>query len=242
MQHLAPPQYSPDGQWWWNGQSWVRVTWAVQGRGGLDGRTYDERVFDEEPRRRTPGVLWVGLIALLLLLLLAFGASFVNWTSLQGLGLGLGGQATPAPTAPAAPATPAPTATPQSGTAGSGAYQQVVSADIARFQAAGQTVENRCTLAAVVRDSSGCRAALQAMDDSVQGFQNDLSGVTAPACLQPADSQLRTALSEYHQGIQQELNGIDNQDLGAVAQGAGTLNDATGHARSAASLLQGSSC
>jgi hypothetical protein len=240
MQHLAPPQYSPDGRWWWNGQSWVRVTWAVQPQSGWnESATYDERLFEEEPRRRTPGVLWIGLIALFGLLVLAFGASFLNWASLQGLGLGLH-----APAAPAiqAPATPAPTATPQSGSAGTSAYQQVVSADIARFQAAGQDVENRCAPAALAQGSSDCRAALQAMDGTVQGFQNDLAGVTPPACLQSADSPLRTALTEYHQGIQQEIDGIDNQDLGAIAQGAGTLNDATSHAQTAATQFQNSTC
>jgi hypothetical protein len=239
MQHLAPPQYSPDGRWWWNGQSWVRVTWSVQPQSGWDTSAYDERVAEEEPRRRAPGVLWIGLIALFVLLLLAFGGSLVNWASLQGLGLGVRAPAVPGTQAPA---TPAPTASPQSGSAGTGAYQQVVTADIARFQAAGQDVENRCAPAALAQGTSDCRAALQAMDGTVQGFQSDLSVVTPPACLQSADSQLRTALTEYHQGIQQELTGLDNQDLGAVAQGAGTLSDATGHAQNAAAQFQSSSC
>lgn len=30
-QQAAPPQYSPDGRWWWNGQEWVPVP-AKQGR------------------------------------------------------------------------------------------------------------------------------------------------------------------------------------------------------------------
>ena len=79
------------------------------------------------------------------------------------------------------------------------------------------------------------------IDEAVSRFELDLSGMTVPACLQPADAQLRTALAQYHQGIRQELDGIDNQDLAAVAQGAGTLSDATDHAQQAAGLLQ-SSC
>jgi hypothetical protein len=79
------------------------------------------------------------------------------------------------------------------------------------------------------------------MDNSVQRFQADLAGTSVPACLQPADTELRAALAQYHQGIQQELDGIDHQDVVAISQGAGTLSDATGHAQSAAALLQ-SSC
>lgn len=240
MQRLAPPQYSPDGRWWWNGSAWVRVTWPVQPWADVPDRPDDE----EEPRRRTPAVLWVGVIALLVLLLLAFGASIVSWASLQVPGIGglaaPTAPATAAPAAPATPARPAPTATPQSGSSGVEAYQQVVGADAARFQAAGQTVADRCSAGALVRGTDGCRAALQAMDDSVQRFQADLAATSAPACLQPADAELRTALSQYHQGIQQELTGIDNQDLGAVTQGAATLGDAGSHAQNAAGLLQNS--
>src|SRR5215831_8142126 len=94
MQQVAPPQYSPDGRWWWNGRAWVRVTWPVQ---TWADQADDGVLDDEEPHRRTPAVLWVGLIALLALLLLAFGATIVSWFPLQGLGIG--GQA--APTAPA---------------------------------------------------------------------------------------------------------------------------------------------
>ena len=30
-QQAAPPQYSPDGRWWWNGQEWVPATPAKGG-------------------------------------------------------------------------------------------------------------------------------------------------------------------------------------------------------------------
>jgi len=251
MQYTAPPQYSPDGQWWWNGRSWVRVTWAVQGRsnpwprpaydpGVSDERLHDDSLYEEEPRRRTPAAIWIGLIALLALLVLAFGASLMNWASLQGLGgLGIGVQTTPAP--PTVAPTAAPTAAPQTAGSGVDGYRQVVAGDAARFQTAGQTVADRCAPSALGDGTQACRSALRSMDDTVQGFQADLSGMTVPACLQPADTQLRTALAQYHQGIRQELDGIDNQDLAAVAQGAGTLSDATDHAQQAAGLLQ-SSC
>ena len=30
----APPQYSPDGQWWWNGNQWVPVQQPTAARSG----------------------------------------------------------------------------------------------------------------------------------------------------------------------------------------------------------------
>jgi hypothetical protein len=235
MQQLAPPQYSPDGRWWWNGRAWVRVTWPVQPA----NQAWDETASEEEPRRRTPAVMWVGVIALLALLLLAFGATVVSWLPLQGLGIG----AQAVPTAPATPAGPAlataaPTATPRDGAAGGDAYRQVVASDAARFQAAGQAVADRCAPGALDEGAAACRAALQSLDDTVQRFQADLAGTSVPACLRPADAELRAALVRYHQGIQQELDGIDRQDLAAVSLGAVTLGDATTHAQSAAALLQ----
>jgi len=235
MQQVAPPQYSPDGRWWWNGQAWVRVTWPVQ--------TWDQSrevpAEEEEPRRRTPGVLWVGVIALLTLLALAFGATVVNWFSVQGLGIGRQAVPTaPATAAPAVPATAAPSDTPQDGASGADAYRLLVTSDAARFQAAGQVVADRCAPGALQQGTGGCRAALQSLDDVVQRFRADLSRTQVPACLQPADTELRSALAQYHQGIRQELDGFDNQDLVAISQGAATLGAATGAAQSAGSLLQ----
>jgi hypothetical protein len=233
MQQVAPPQYSPDGRWWWNGRAWVQVTWPVQ----TWTETADDVVYDEEPRRQTPGVLWVGLIALLALLVLAFGATIVSWFPVQGLGIG--GQAVPtAPPATAPPATAAPTAAPLAGTDAVNAYKQVVANDFPGFQAAGQAVADGCAGDALQQGTDGCRAALQSMDDSVQHFQSDLAATPVPACLQPADAEIRSSLALYHEGIQKGLQGIDNQDLGAIIQSVAVLNVATSHAQDAGTLLQ----
>ena len=34
-QHAAPPQYSPDGRWWWNGQEWVPAVPGKRGRSAV---------------------------------------------------------------------------------------------------------------------------------------------------------------------------------------------------------------
>ncbi len=237
MQRAAPPQYSPDGRWWWNGRTWTRVTWRVP----TAGEAWDGSTSFEERRRRTPAVLWLGLIALLVLLVLAFGASATAWVAQQGVRISAPSVPLPAAPATAAPAQPTPTTEGGSATGGSaGEYRQVVVAGVGRFQAAGQAVADRCAPAAMSEDTADCRAALQSLDGSVQRFQTDLAGTQVPACMQSADRELRTALALSHRGIQQELEGIDSGDLAALAQGAGTLGDAANHAQSAGSLLQAS--
>lgn len=75
MQPLAPPQYSADGRWWWNGRSWVPVTWPI----ATWEKAWPDDDGSDEPRRRAPAALWVGLVALVLLLLLAYGGAAVTW-------------------------------------------------------------------------------------------------------------------------------------------------------------------
>lgn len=55
-QQAAPPQYSPDGRWWWNGQDWVPVP-AKRGRSTA----------------KVVLAVVAGLIALLVLAVLALG-------------------------------------------------------------------------------------------------------------------------------------------------------------------------
>ena len=56
-QQAAPPQYSPDGRWWWNGQEWVPVP--------------------ERPKRsglKIALAVVAGLVALLVVAVLALGS------------------------------------------------------------------------------------------------------------------------------------------------------------------------
>lgn len=238
MQNWAPPQYSEDGSWWWNGQQWVPVTWSVQS--DLDWQAQDrwqERGQDgwqppeRQPRlRRTPAILWVGLVALVLLLVLAAGGGAVISRE-----LGLGGSQGAAPANPPAQ-TPAPAPT-DAAPSSIDDYKQAVLADAARFQDAGQAAADRCAPAALRSGTADCQAALQSLDASVQTFQTDLDAHPAPTCLQPADRELRTALSLYRQGAREELSGLQRGDPLAVVRGAGTLSDATAHARAAGSQL-----
>jgi hypothetical protein len=233
MEQWSPPQYSRDGRWWWNGYYWVAV--------GRPGRRFTDATWDdEEPRRRAPRP-WLGLLALIVLAVLALTSGAAGWISRQGLPTGV----IPGLLAPAPAPTPVPTATPDAGSgtaAGSGtvaAYRQMVTGDVNRFQAAGQGVGAHCVPAALGSGVGDCRAALQSMDDAAGRFQSDLDAQPAPACLTQADTELRSALSLYRQAIQQERSGLDNGDPAAVIQGAGTMGQATGHLKIASALIPG---
>jgi hypothetical protein len=236
MQHWAPPQYSEDGRWWWNGQRWVPVTWPLPARDpdpwAIDETSYQDWTPAHERRRRTPGILWVGLVALILLVLLAAGAG-AGWIA----GRAQGGPQGTAPTPlQSAPVEPEPTVAPTSGPVTIGDYRAAVLAEAARFQAAGQAVSDRCAPATL--RTADCMAALRTLGDSIQQFQADLDAHPAPACLQPADREMRAALNLYQQGVDHEVDGIQRGDPLTVLQGAGTLAEATGRAQHAGSLFQ----
>jgi hypothetical protein len=195
--------------------------------------------------RRSPAVLWVGLLALLALLFLASGGAITTWIANQGTQLGI-----PTPAPPAATPDPGPGSDQGSGsdagqgTAGGdalGGYRQVVTAGLSAFQSAAEDVGGSCAAPALTAGTADCRRALVSLDDAVQRFQASLDATPVPGCVRPADRELRDALGLYHQGIDQELEGLDSRDVAAVARGAATLREATGHARTAGSLLP-SSC
>ena len=52
QQSNAPPQYSPDGQWWWNGQQWISVQEAPAQR-----QYPSPRPSIDAPIEGSPGVL-----------------------------------------------------------------------------------------------------------------------------------------------------------------------------------------
>jgi S1-C subfamily serine protease len=98
----APPQYSPDGRWWWDGQHWVPVAPVAPPRG-----------------RRGRGPLWIALAALLvvaIVLTVLAGTTTLFPPGLRTLILGGGGTpaavtyiaTAPPPGADAVPAADAP--------------------------------------------------------------------------------------------------------------------------------------
>jgi hypothetical protein len=257
MRNDAPPQFSPDGHWWWTGQRWVPVFQAAPPGRSQASPTWSQEsaVWQQESsgwqqtpvygagagrgRRRTPPVLWLALIAMLALLVLALMPSATGWIAQQVPGIG----AAPV-TAPSEP-TPAPVQSPAApgeaaAVPGSDGYRQAIAADASSFQTASQAVGDRCSPAALADGTGPCRSALRSMDATVQRIQTDLNGQPVPTCFQPAARELQAALTLYHQGIQQELDGLDRNDPLAVVRGAGTLSQANGRVHAASTLLPGS--
>ncbi len=77
MQRWAPPQYSADGRWWWDGYRWIPCALPLPAWTAWDWQE------QEEGRRRTPRSLWVALVGLLLLLLIAVGPPAYAWLTSQ---------------------------------------------------------------------------------------------------------------------------------------------------------------
>jgi hypothetical protein len=103
MSEEIPPQFSPDGHYWWNGREWVPAE-QLPTQAAIP---VPKDPFAEPPRRWRTRLL-VGLAALLALLVL--GAAVFGVTRLVALA-----RVQPRPSAtttPAATATPAPTPTP----------------------------------------------------------------------------------------------------------------------------------
>jgi hypothetical protein len=240
MEHWYPPQYSSDGEWWWDGYGWVAVGRTRGRRAASAGSASRGR---DSPRRRTPPVLWIGLAAALLLLLLAAVPSAATWFSNQaGLSTGAGtGPAQPAPVPTGAPTPPTTSAATSAGGSASpgtvAAYRQTLTADIQGFQAAEQRAADVCAPSALLGGAGDCRTALQTMDDAVGRFQSDLDANPVPGCLQPADTELRSGLGLSHQAIQQELSGLDHGDPGSILQGAAAMSQATAHLAKGSTLL-----
>ena len=83
----APPQYSPDGRWWWDGQSWVPVRPPTP--------------VASPRRRRSTSPIWIAVAALLVAALgLTVVAGSTNWlpTGLRTVILGGGGHRAPSVT------------------------------------------------------------------------------------------------------------------------------------------------
>jgi hypothetical protein len=249
MRSDAPPQFSPDGHWWWTGRRWVPVFqgsqpswsepaagWEQQQRPSASTGAYPAA--DRGRRRGSPAALWIAVVALLALVTLALLPAATGWVAQQVPSIG----PITAPAVPSTP-TPAPTASagpPSASSAGSGTadgYRQMIDADVASFQSASQAVGRRCSPAALADDAAACRAALESMDATVQRIQSNLDAQQVPSCLQAADREIRSALTLYHQGLQQEIGGLDRSDPVAIIRGAGTLNQASGHVQAASSLL-----
>jgi len=77
MQHWAPPQYSADGRWWWDGYRWIPCALPLPTSTAWDWQE------PEGGRRGTPRSLWISIVGLVLLLLIAVGPAAIAWVQAQ---------------------------------------------------------------------------------------------------------------------------------------------------------------
>jgi hypothetical protein len=84
----APPQYSPDGRWWWDGTTWLAVPatppppTGANAPAGMAAQVSSGPVVEatSKSRLRTPTPKWVQYVvaAVLLILVVVVGRGIVN--------------------------------------------------------------------------------------------------------------------------------------------------------------------
>jgi hypothetical protein len=91
-------------------------------------------------------------------------------------------------------------------------------------------------------DLATCRGDMQQVHDEVTSFQNVLAQNPAPPCLHEADTQLRKALTYFHDAATSIMRGIDNQNVADVQSGGQLLDLGNAAFETAASELNQAHC
>jgi hypothetical protein len=118
-------------------------------------------------------------------------------------------------------------------------YVQTVVNDAQRMNGQIDAVNHGCDSQASL---STCRAALAALQGKVHDFEHDLDGVTAPACLQSTDGELRQGLALFDHGVAAAIAGIDRSDPSQISSGMQTIQQAGDHLNQATAHAQSASC
>jgi hypothetical protein len=242
-----PSRYSADGNWWWDGEQWQ----SMEGR--ADGSMEPAPPYEPlgEGRPLLPlGVLAIGLALAASVALVSVVASMAGarlpfeapWASHSPAPRGT---PTPSPTvsptrspSPRASVRPSPSPSPDQA-AQAARYVQTVVNDAQRMNGQIDAVNHGCDTQSSL---STCRGALVALQGSVHDFEHDLSGLTAPVCLQSTDGQLRAGLALFDQGIGSAIGGIDRSDPSQVSSGMQTIQQAGDHLNQATAHAQSASC
>jgi hypothetical protein len=240
-------RYSADGKWWWDGEQWQ----STEGKADRD----EEPAPLYEPARDGRPLLACGVLAVGLTVAATVALIWVV-ASLAGVRLPFGGPApshssaprrSPTPHATATPSQspspqpsvrPSPSASPDQG--GQAArYIQTVVNGAQHMNGQIDAVNHGCDGQASL---STCRAALAALQGKVHEFEHDLDGVTAPACLQSTDGELRQGLTLFDHGVASAIGGIDRSDPSQISSGMQTIQQAGDHLNQATAHAQSATC
>jgi hypothetical protein len=127
--------------------------------------------------------------------------------------------------------------------AGAHAYEVVVIAQSSTLSDAMTKMATDC--GASTAASTGyvtCRADMQAIHDDAAAFVDAIRQTPAPPCLQSADQQLRTALSQYEAGAALGVKGIDDNSGAEITAGAGLINQGNTFMGQATTAVQSATC
>lgn len=139
--------------------------------------------------------------------------------------------------APQATATPIPpTATPDTRAAN---YRAYVVAQTATLKSDFTNAGNHCGTGHTLGE---CRAVMVTAHNAVVAFQKGLATHPAPPCLTSADTSLRAALTDYANGTQLAINGIDDLDADEITSASGIINDGNDEMNAAATAVSSATC
>ncbi|WP_338199938.1 hypothetical protein [Candidatus Nephthysia bennettiae] len=91
-------------------------------------------------------------------------------------------------------------------------------------------------------DIQACRGSMVNARNAVQAYQSDLDQTAAPTCLASADGEIRQALGNLRDGLNQGIAGVDNLDPSRVDQGVSLIMRGNDHLTSASGLIKSASC
>ncbi|HSR26183.1 MAG TPA: hypothetical protein VLW53_21695 [Candidatus Eisenbacteria bacterium] len=125
-----------------------------------------------------------------------------------------------------------------SGPSLSALYAGALQVDAQHLVAANGARQTSCA----TKDLTACRSALQQVAAAAAALQRDLDANPAPACMQPADATLRSAIGLFQQGAQLGTQGIDQGSSAKLTQSRTILDQATTGLYSASDQLGRAAC
>lgn len=246
----APPHFSPDNKWYWDGAKWVPASQAPVPPGAHPPlRGLGDVV------RQTPLWVKIGAPALIVVLLVAAfalgdgaGRQAESPTAATSPTAAPTSAATQAPTPAATPlptptpttATPHPTSTP-AGPSQAELYAQYTAVNARHANRLVQSMTN-ASESCGAGDTTACANDFQTALGDVKAWEADLNTTPPPDCLKTMDTHLRQALSLYEQGLTAAIQAINGSDLTKLEEATAHISDANDKMSDATAAAETATC
>lgn len=244
-----PRQISPDGQYVWDGESWLPRQISPDGQYEWDGQSWAAMppVSTSRPLpgiRKGPPVKRAIAVVIGLVLMATCVSAIANSPS----GSKSQGASTPDATAkPTTAATATPTAKPTATPTAKATANPQVALVLAYSTAAGNIqgvvdADNAVATACGTGVLATCRAGLVGLVSAIDAYTGRLDTLAVPACLQQADRDIRLGLALEKQGAQQGIAGIDGGNVSLITAGSALITQGNDSILKAAGELKTANC